>query len=276
MQNTYSRIGVVVSLAFHSLLFGAVWLLLQLPKPVISEEEIGSISIEMFAARLEQPQIASAPEPETKEEELEPEPEPEPEPEVIPEPIAPKPEAPKEQPKPKEKEKPKPKPKEKEKPKEKPKTAEKPKPVKALEKSAEVKQGIVAKAIPDVLQGTKMQAGSSNGAEKGGQAQGNGNAGSGGSSDEINAYRAKLKRLLQQKANNAYPQRERMMRKTGVVELTFTLTSSGQIQNVRVIKSSGNENLDMAAVKATQSTQPPPPPAGFPGNVAVPVSFTIM
>lgn len=306
ISKSNSRLGLVGSLALHSALFGGVWAMLSQPKPQLFDE-VTSISIELIAARLEQPQVAVAPEIDEQAEEIaqadnipEPEKTPEPEPEVKAEPIAAEPIAlPKPEPKPKEKPKPKdpPKPKEKPEPKkqDKPK-AEKPKPekpktepkkaVKALEKGNETKQGIVAKAIPNAHQGTKVQAGIPNGAANGNNpsinqaGSANGNTMQAGQnkvadSNQHNAYRVTLQRALQQRANSSYPQREKMMRKMGTVVLKFTLTPTGQITNVQVQKSSGNDNLDAAAVKAAQSTKPPAPPSGFPSSISVPVKFVV-
>ncbi|WP_281772795.1 energy transducer TonB family protein, partial [Haemophilus parahaemolyticus] len=174
-------------------------------------------------------------------------------------------------------------------PKEKPKKVEKP--VKALEKGKEVKQGIVAKAQPNIPQSQTPKEGVVNGSQNGkgnvGSAKGveNGNAAKGNGSDvgngsaasgtEINAYKSALQRALQRQANNAYPTRERMMRKMGTVTLSFTISPAGQLINVSVVSSSGNSNLDAAAVKAAQSTKTSPPPEGFPNHVTVPVKFSI-
>ncbi|MCK3654506.1 hypothetical protein A4G19_01580 [Pasteurellaceae bacterium Macca] len=331
MKKTHSRLGVLGSLLFHSAIFSGVWAIMQLPKPERTVE-VNSISLEMLAARLEQPQVAVAPEPtldaepeaqsepesaepEVKEEVVEKEEakqeesnkveEPIPETVLPPKPLAKPLEKPKEKEKPKEppkekrkekiKEKPKEKPPEKikEKPKEKPKEKVKEKtkepkkdpvkPIKALEAGSEVKQGIVAKAIPQVAQGVKAQAGIVNGSAKGnalGQSASGGaeksNAASSSNSNEINAYKALLQRMLQQRANNAYPQREKLMRRTGTVTLALTVSPSGQVMNVRVANSSGNSNLDAAAVKAAQSTfLNRAPPAGFPSSLTVPVRFSL-
>lgn len=296
MHKKYSRLGLIGSLTFHVMVFGVIWGIAQMPKPIVVSEELTSISIEMLAARLEQPQVATSldpseeevisPEkeivPEKQEPELEKEIQPDPIPAPIPEPKQEEKPKPKPKEKSKEKEKPKEKQKEKEKPKEKEQTKEKakekPQKIKAIEKGTENKQGIVAKAIPNAYQGIKEQAGIPNGAEKGSNSQSGGHStghGSGASSDEINAYKAKLQRALQQKANSAYPQREKMMRKTGTVTLRFSLSSSGSISNVVVLKSSGNDNLDKAAIKAAESTKPPAPPKGFPSLLEVPVRFSV-
>ena len=296
MDKTNSRIGLATSIILHAMAVALFWFLslrLTDTKPVV-EEEVSSISMEMMAALAEQPEVAvtTEPTPEEKAPEKAPEPEevieePKPEPveEAIPEPkVVPKPpEKPPEKPKEKPKEKPP------EKPKEKPKVE---KPVKAIETGPEVKQGIVAKAAPNVVQGKeakegiangnplgKGNIGSANGSPNGNAASGNGNGSGnkagGASSSDINAYRATLQRAIQRRANNTYPKREKMMRKMGTATVSFNLSPSGQISGVRVLNSSGNESLDGAAVKAVESTSVEAPPAGFPSQVTVPVKFSV-
>lgn len=292
MKKHHSRIGLIASLAIHGALIGGSFALLNEQK-IEKAAEQNSLSMEMVAALLEQPQVAVSPDPIEEEvkdiepEKVEPPPEPEPEPEPTPEPEAipdptlkPKEEPKKEKPKPeKRKERPKEK---KEKPKEerkeKPKQQEKPqqKPIKALERGPEVKQGIVAKAIPNAVQGEKVVAGVAGG-QKGGSSNATSTSGSAnaGNASDIAAYKSALQRALQRKAANSYPQREKMMRKTGTVTIQFSVSSSGAISNVSVINSSGNSNLDNAAVKSAQSVSMPPPPAGFPTSVTVPIKFSL-
>ena len=291
MNKRNSRIGLVGSIAFHTTIVGII--LFAAKQTVLNDQiddmqEVTSISMEMLAGVAEQPQVAVAPDIDetAKEEEAKPEEkveekieEPKPEPIAEPEPIK----------KVAKKEKPKEPSKPKEPPKEKPKKVEKP--IKALEKGKEVKQGIIAKEQPNIPQNPtpkegavngsqngKGNIGSSKGSENGNVAKGNGNGtgnGSAGSGTEINAYKSALQRALQRQANNAYPTRERMMRKMGTVTLSFTISPAGQLINVSVVSSSGNSNLDAAAVKAAQSTKTSPPPEGFPNHVTVPVKFSI-
>ena len=304
MNKRNSRIGLVGSIAIHGAIIGSVWAAMtQLPQEPIIEQEVTSISMEMLAGVEQQAQVAVAPEetpvqPEIEEKETPTaaeEPKEEPQKPLKVEPIAEKPKEKKEKPKEKKPEPPKEKPKKVEKniekPKvEKPKPIEKPKqvtekpakPIKALEKGIEAKEGIVAKAAPNLHQAAKAQPGIAQGSPAG-----KGNVGSSAGSDngnapkntasgnEINAYKVTLQRALQRRANNAYPAREKMMRKTGTVTLSFSVSSSGQVTNVQVINSSGNSNLDAAAVKAAQGTKTDAPPAGFPSNVTVPVRFAI-
>ena len=292
MNKRNSRIGLAGSIVFHTVIVSAI--LIATKQAVISDQiddmqEVSSISMEMLASVAEQPQVAVAPDVDetAKEEEAKPEEkaeekieEPKPDPITEPEPIK----------KVVKKEKPKEPLKPKEPPKEKPKKVEKP--VKALEKGKEVKQGIVAKAQPNIPQSQtpkegvvngspngKGNVGSAKGAENGNAVKGNDSSGVGNGSvasgTEINAYKSVLQRALQRQANNAYPTRERMMRKMGTVTLSFTVSPAGQLTNVSVVGSSGNSNLDAAAVKAAQSTKTSPPPAGFPNHVTVPVKFSI-
>lgn len=304
MNKRNSRIGLVGSIAIHGAIVGSVWAAMtQLPQEPIIEQEVTSISMEMLAGVEQQAQVAVAAEetpvqPEIEEKETSTaveEPKEEPQKPLKVEPIAEKPKEKKEKPKEKKPEPPKEKPKKVEKnienPKvEKPKPIEKPKqvtekpakPIKALEKGIEAKEGIVAKAAPNLPQAAKAQPGIAQGSPAG-----KGNVGSSADSDngnapkstasgnEINAYKVTLQRALQRRANNTYPAREKMMRKTGTVTLSFSVSPSGQVTNVQVINSSGNSNLDAAAVKAAQGTKTDAPPAGFPSNVTVPVRFAI-
>ena len=304
MNKRNSRIGLVGSIAIHGAIIGSVWAAMtQLPQEPVIEQEVTSISMEMLAGVEQQAQVAVATEetpvqPEIEEKETPTaveEPKEEPQKPLKVEPIAEKPKEKKEKPKEKKPEPPKEKPKKVEKniekPKvEKPKPIEKPKqvtekpakPIKALEKGIEAKEGIVAKAAPNLPQAAKAQPSIAQGSPAG-----KGNVGSSAGSDngnapkntasgnEINAYKVTLQRALQRRANNTYPAREKMMRKTGTVTLSFSVSSSGQVTNVQVINSSGNSNLDAAAVKAAQGTKTDAPPAGFPSNVTVPVRFAI-
>lgn len=299
MLKQHSRFGLLSSILMHSALFGGVWAVSSSPKiiKVADTEQMTSISMEMMAALLEQPQVAVAPE-EESEPESESEPEvvaPEPEPEAIAEPVVkpivkPKKEPPKKEPPKKEKpkaEKPKEKPKDKpklDKPKEKKEPAKKPeKPIKALETGKEAKQGIVAKAIPNAVQGKQERAGVVNGSPQGvgtvgsknGSLSGTGASGNGGSKGELQAYMAGLRTALQRKAMSTYPAREKMMRKTGVVKLAFSVSPSGQVTNVRLLSSSGSEGLDAAAIKVAQSLKHSPPPSNLPATISVPIRYAI-
>lgn len=278
-MKTHSRIGFILSIVAHSLVLGGIWAVVANSTPKWQEkQDISSISMEMLAARLEQPQVAVAAEAQPQPEAVqEPEPEKVVEPQPQPEPTLPKPQPLKPKPIEKLKESVKPKPK-KEPVKERAVSTDKKvkaeKVVKALEKGKESKQGIVAKAIPNATVGTKVQAGVANQVVSG-QATA-GNVTTAPNSNDINAYKTQLQRALQQRANSVYPQREKMMRKGGIVTISFHFSSTGEISQVSVVNSAGNTNLDNAAVRAAQSTRMnTSPPVGFPRSFSVPIKFSV-
>ena len=98
--------------------------------------------------------------------------------------------------------------------------------------------------------------------------------GSGTNTDELNAYRAAIRREIER--HKRYPARAKMMRKQGVVSVSFSVGADGSLLGERVTTSSGDESLDNAALEAVRSARPVgPKPAGFASSVSVPISFTI-
>lgn len=247
MMKKHSSVGFLGSVLFHGAILLAVLLGIKshdsangFSAPVIDTQ----ISMEMLMAT-----TIETPEPE-------PQPESEPEPEIkeeVPDPtVAPKPEPPKEKPKEKKKEKPK----EKVKPKveKKPVPTERPKADKVVEGNAAINS-----------QATSTGNTTSNNPNL---------TGSGSSGSEIDAYRSALRREIER--NKRYPQRAKMMRKQGIVQVSFTLGNDGALNNPKVVNSSGNEDLDNAALQAVQQARSiGSPPAGLGRNITVPVSFKI-
>lgn len=203
-----------------------------------------------------------------------PEPIPEPEPEPIPEPIVePKPvvippvekvevkqksvsEAPKPEPKPEPKPKPKPEPKLEPKPV----TAPAPAPV-AQPQAQVVPQ---ANAQQTVVQ-QKVSTGSANAQTSGGQV--------GASTD----YYAKLVAKLAQEKR--YPKASRRRGEEGIVTIGFEVHPSGEAKNIRVVKSSGSERLDQAALDMVLRAQPLPAfkldMGTKPLDITLPVAFEL-
>ena len=97
---------------------------------------------------------------------------------------------------------------------------------------------------------------------------------SGANTDEHNAYRAAIRREIER--HKRYPARAKMMRKQGIVNVSFSVGADGSLSGERLTKSSGDESLDNAALEAVRSARPVgPKPAGFASSVSVPISFTI-
>ena len=249
-QAKRSLLGLVISLLVHGAIVGALLWNWHKPSEAASNatgEISTTISMEMIQGmRVEEP----APEPEPEPQQAEPEPEKQ---EVVADPTK-KPEKPIE----------KPKPKPKEKPKEKPKNE-----VKA-EKAVEM-----SKSLPIGDKNINSTATANSKATTTGQPGTNGvQGGSGTNTDELNAYRAAIRREIER--HKRYPARAKMMRKQGVVSVSFSVGADGSLSGERVTNSSGDESLDNAALEAVRSARPVgPKPAGFTSSVSVPISFTI-
>ena len=246
-QTKRSLLGLLISLLVHGSILGALFWNWHTPHEAASDapgEISTTISMEMIQGmRVEEP----TPEPEPEPQQVEPEPEKKKEPEKKPEkPI----------------EKPKPKPKEK--PKEKPKNEVK------TEKPVEM-----PKNLPIGDKNINSTATANSKATTTGQPGTNGvQGGSGTNTDELNAYRAAIRREIER--HKRYPARAKMMRKQGVVSVSFSVSSDGSLSGERVTNSSGDESLDNAALEAVRSARPVgPKPAGFASSVSVPISFTI-
>ena len=255
-QAKRSLLGLLISLLIHGAIVGALLWNWHKPSEAASNatgEISTTISMEMIQGmRVEEP----APEPEPEHQQAEPEPEKQ---EVVADPTKKK--EPEKKP-----EKPieKPKPKPKEKPKEKPKNE-----VKA-EKAVEM-----PKSLPIGDKNINSTATANSKATTTGQPGTNGvQGGSGTNTDELNAYRAAIRREIER--HKRYPARAKMMRKQGVVSVSFSVGADGSLSGGRVTNSSGDESLDNAALEAVRSARPVgPKPAGFTSSVSVPISFTI-
>ena len=264
-QTKRSLLGLLISLLVHGSILGALFWNWHTPHEAASNapgEISTTISMEMIQGmRVEEP----APEPEPEPQQAEPEPqqaEPEPEKqEVVADPTK-KPEPEKKKEPEKKPEKPKPKPKEK--PKEKPKNEVK------TEKAVEM-----PKNLPIGDKNINSTATANSKATTTGQPGTNGiQGGSGANTDEHNAYRAAIRREIER--HKRYPARAKMMRKQGIVNVSFSVGGDGSLSGERVTKSSGDEILDNAALEAVRSARPVgPKPAGFASSVSVPISFTI-
>ena len=67
-----------------------------------------------------------------------------------------------------------------------------------------------------------------------------------------------------------------MMRKQGIVTVSFSIGADGTISGASIAKSSGSEDLDNAALSAVNSARSiGPRPAGMGASISVPISFKI-
>lgn len=249
-----SWFGFFFSLLFHATVIGAIVYAVKADSSANGYQADvidNSISMEMLMGMtVEEPEPA-------------PEPVAEPEPvakETVPDPIV-KPEPPKPE-KPKEIKKEKPKEKKKDKPKkEKTQPKEKPLANKALEKgdrnvNSEAKITATATSLGKATVNNPNLVSKSAG------------------SDVNNAYMGALRREIER--HRRYPQRAKMMRKQGVVTISFSIANDGALLNASVQKSSGNADLDNAALSAVKNAKSiGPKPAGLASSMSVPINFTI-
>lgn len=71
-----------------------------------------------------------------------------------------------------------------------------------------------------------------------------------------------------------YPRNAQRAGKTGTARVSFTVQANGAINNVRISSSSGNSDLDQAAVQAVQAVGSyKAPPSGQAVAITVPINF---
>lgn len=98
--------------------------------------------------------------------------------------------------------------------------------------------------------------------------------GSGSNTNEIAAYRAALYREIERRKE--YPTRAKMMRKQGIAYVSFSVGHDGSLSGENLVKSSGDESLDKAALKAVKRARSVgPKPNGFESRVSIPIRFSL-
>ena len=98
--------------------------------------------------------------------------------------------------------------------------------------------------------------------------------GTGTNSDELAAYRSALRREIEK--HKRYSQRAKMLHRQGTVIVQFTLMDDGTIQNVRLHRSSGYEELDQSAMDAVaKANSVGARPAGLATEQKIPIKFML-
>ena len=95
--------------------------------------------------------------------------------------------------------------------------------------------------------------------------------------EEVAAARASYGAIVMAKINAAkfYPAAARSSGVTGIVGVQFNIDALGKVISAHVIRSSGHDLLDQAALDILRSLDLPPPPAGsFSANTNI--KFTLM
>ena len=265
--------GLGVSILLHSILIGSFIKFYEELKPMPEEKSV-KIALNTFtppAAPLPPAPTPPAPPPPA------PPAPPPPEPVVTP----PEPPKPVEPPKPIEKPKPVEKPKPIEKPVEKPKPKPKPtpKPVKTPEPEPEPQ---VAQAVPPAQpspptttppaaqpSGAPSSNVKSNLPPSGAEIVGEFNFATSAGDERF----SKISKAIQK--HRKYPKRAKQMRHQGVVEVSFLYKKDGTVRDVKVIKSSGYETLDEAAVELINRAAPDFPTLDRDYVIKIPVKYNL-
>jgi protein TonB len=76
-----------------------------------------------------------------------------------------------------------------------------------------------------------------------------------------------------------YPQRARLRRSEGIAHLNFSMRRDGSVVNWRIVRSTGDADLDEAVgemiERASPLPAPPPEMEGDPINLTVPINFNM-
>nr|WP_315014919.1 TonB family protein [uncultured Campylobacter sp.] len=260
--------GLGVSILLHSVLIGSFIKFYDELKPMPEEKSV-KIALNTFtppAAPLPPAPTPPAPPPPA------PPAPPPPEPVVTP----PEPPKPVEPPKPIEKPKPVEKPKPIEKPVEKPKPKPKPtpKPVKTPEPEPQVVQAPPTPAPPTPTPPAPQPSPapsktSSNLPPSGAETVGEFNFATSAGDERF----SKIQKAIQK--HHKYPKRAQKMRHQGIVEVSFLYKKDGTVRDVKVIKSSGFETLDEAAVELINRAAPDFPTLDRDYVIKIPVSYKL-
>jgi len=84
---------------------------------------------------------------------------------------------------------------------------------------------------------------------------------------------SKIQKAIQK--HHKYPKRAQKMRHQGVVEVSFLYKKDGSVRDVKVIKSSGYETLDEAAVELITRAAPDFPTLDRDYVIKIPVSYKL-
>ncbi|BEM31128.1 protein TonB [Serratia marcescens] len=96
----------------------------------------------------------------------------------------------------------------------------------------------------------------------------------GSGDDEKAAYAARLRSEIE--SHKRYPQRAKQARTGGVVNVRFNVGDDGSLTDPQLVSSSGNRDLDNAALQAVrQSNAVGPRPPGFGRSASVNIRFSL-
>ncbi|ETS33382.1 energy transducer TonB [Photorhabdus temperata] len=93
-------------------------------------------------------------------------------------------------------------------------------------------------------------------------------------SDDLQGYQSALRREIEK--HKRYPRRAKKMKQQGIVQVSFSLLDSGELTNPQLVRSSGADELDRAALAAIQQARSVGvKPAGLPRDHTLAIEFNL-
>ncbi|WP_350306382.1 energy transducer TonB [Photorhabdus viridis] len=93
-------------------------------------------------------------------------------------------------------------------------------------------------------------------------------------SDDLQGYQSALRREIEK--HKRYPRRAKKMKQQGIVQVSFRLLDSGDLTNPQLVRSSGADELDRAALAAIQQARSVGvKPAGLPRDHTLAIEFNL-
>ncbi|MGV7960454.1 energy transducer TonB [Photorhabdus tasmaniensis] len=93
-------------------------------------------------------------------------------------------------------------------------------------------------------------------------------------SDDLQGYQSALRREIEK--HKRYPRRAKKMKQQGIVQVSFSLLDSGDLTNPQLVRSSGTDELDRAALAAIQQARSVGvKPAGLPRDHTLAIEFNL-
>lgn len=90
------------------------------------------------------------------------------------------------------------------------------------------------------------------------------------------AYTDLVQKQIEAIAVKRYPPRARRRNAQGVVEIEFTIGIKGELSHVSIVKSSGERELDHAAIGAAKEASPFASPPNGPMTIRLPISYQLV
>ena len=90
------------------------------------------------------------------------------------------------------------------------------------------------------------------------------------------AYTRLIQKKIEAIAIKRYPARARRRNAQGIVEIEFTIAMNGDVSHISIVRSSGERDLDRAAIGAAMEASPFAAPPNGPMTIRLPISYRLI